>query len=266
MVTMLSRAGRHRRLRRGSGPIAPAQCAAGVARKPVEDEVPWPEAGVHGQLVLSALAADYRYARRSDEDARMPRQVRTPGAALKPLLGARCENEPAGVGDSLLVHASEMDDRHGELYQRTAPAESLRKRVRSGAKKPRRLVARVRASHNGKVGGRESGVPRTRLFSVLDLALWGPIEAPFRAAGAIAPPESFRGRAHRWCTGWVGNSSGVRDGRLVVSARDATETHGPGRRRTVVVRFVIAGVAVHSSDVHQRESCVAGGWPGRGRP
>lgn len=27
----------------GSGPISPAQCAAGIARKPVEDEVPWPQ-------------------------------------------------------------------------------------------------------------------------------------------------------------------------------------------------------------------------------
>ncbi|MEV7325316.1 DUF2637 domain-containing protein [Streptomyces sp. NPDC093970] len=56
--------------------------------------------------------------------------------------------------DPLLARARQLDTRHRELYQRPVSAESLRKELRVGAGRSRRLVAVVRASSNGSGRGR----------------------------------------------------------------------------------------------------------------
>ncbi|MFI8927687.1 DUF2637 domain-containing protein [Streptomyces sp. NPDC053474] len=67
---------------------------------------------------------------------------------------SRVEQQP-GEGDTddrdpLLERARRVDDRHRELHQRPVSAESLRKELRVGAERSRRLVAMVRASCNGR--------------------------------------------------------------------------------------------------------------------
>ncbi|MGI5192692.1 DUF2637 domain-containing protein [Streptomyces sp. CA-288835] len=62
-------------------------------------------------------------------------------------------DEGAGSGDPLLARARQVDAHHRELYQRPVSAESLRKELRIGAGRSRKLVALVRTSRNGNVHG-----------------------------------------------------------------------------------------------------------------
>ncbi|MDT7847003.1 DUF2637 domain-containing protein [Streptomyces justiciae] len=54
------------------------------------------------------------------------------------------------LGDPLLDRALQVDARHRELHQRPVSAESLRRELRIGAVRSRRLVALVRANSNGR--------------------------------------------------------------------------------------------------------------------
>jgi hypothetical protein len=58
-------------------------------------------------------------------------------------------DEDVDAADPLLARARQVDDRHRELHQRPASAESLRQELRIGAKRSRQLVALLRASRNG---------------------------------------------------------------------------------------------------------------------
>jgi hypothetical protein len=68
------------------------------------------------------------------------------------------EDEDANGGDPLLARARQLDARHRELHQQSVSAKSLRKELRIGVVRSRRLAAFVRANRNGSPPDPVSGL------------------------------------------------------------------------------------------------------------
>ncbi|MFD9906296.1 DUF2637 domain-containing protein [Streptomyces sp. NPDC059063] len=111
--------------------------AANIAAAPA---VAWKPVFVAGWPPVALLLAVELLADRSRGDSKRPAEEKPDDADI-------------ADGNPLLERARRVDTRHRELHQRPVSAETLRKELRIGAERSRQLVAMVRASRNGAMGG-----------------------------------------------------------------------------------------------------------------